>query len=381
MTIIAFGRPSFGVGEFAYGKGVLVDPNLLFDDNFEGSSTLLAGRTPLVGPDWQATGPTTLRAGDGEMGQDETSGAGYGVVDLDEVAAIIEAQFSYKSSPLGLMPTIAYATAMTVATARTVHIRIGSETSPGDHDNIYAELGSPSGDGLSHELRQPGWHVKTADFTPPAVGEKWKIRIECESPWVRTILYNEAGAIVAQEVLRDKNLATYLGAGKLYFETFNERLKYHRVTMRKKGGNVFSWPTLNILEETDYDADVEGWLPAPFGSGTVSYVSGAVRIAGSSYPGGGYLPIGPVATGEDIWVSADLLNMSNMDVALVNPGGAVSNIELVAANTFYGRMQVKLTATANEANARLVFLASSLGGSGTLDLDSLLLIKTPPGSP
>jgi len=242
-----------------------------------------------------------------------------------------------------------------------------------------------------YDFRYPHWHLQRAPHTLANLTDyELELHVDPANPgWTRLVHRLAGGGIVNQHVGYDPDLADFLG-DYVFAEPWNTRLLYDEFVAWEEP-DTYAWPTLNVIKNAKYNNAADGWVQAPFGSGTVTPVAGAVRIAASAYPGGGGLTFtGSFVTGDKIRVSADIINLDNMDVAFVNGGGAVSNIEIVANNIVspdtppvtVGRMQVTMTFNQNVTDPILVFLASGVPGGtpGTMDLQSLFCVKNPPTS-
>lgn len=291
---------------------------------------------------------------------------GYATATFSQNAGKLTAKWTTEEVSPALYPaTLAFLTGFNTAVDTLVHA-----------EQSFIRLLSPA----NASFIMPQWSlISSATYGP---GVQYRTEVFVEGKYARVLTYNDTtGAIVSYNYVYDTDMQARMGP-KAFYEHIDNKLDYTLVTAKAVPiGGFGGWPTLDILKETKFPTDADGFVAGTWGSG-----GGATWIAANnlqidttgSYGTGSKSPIGPVITDDRIWVSFDVLSgniVGNNLVTIGQPAGPIGSITPIVPDAT-GRFSTVLTVTADNADA--FFQIAGDGTTTSINIANLLILKNPP---
>lgn len=350
----------------------------LLYDTFQGSNSDLNGRAPQKGPNWTTSGgaASTMFAGGGVMGQNAfvTSQVGYASAQFGVIPGKLIADWRYLSGTLDYPPILA---------TYPTFVPPGTTLLHGQQDvanfNVSLAASGPT-------FLAPAWSLKKANYSL-SIGHNYRTELHQSGNLAAMVLYDadNAMAVLGAQVAYDPAMSKYIGK-YAFWETFNERIRYTRVSAEASA--TYAFPTLNVLNSETFDSGTGAWVNSALGGSIANSGSGSLVLSmpGSAVGAGGMVPVGALGVGDKLYVSLDILANSGdgmwvLPIDGTTPIGDIQAYTIAAIpDTIPGvkRVQMLLNITTASASAHLAVVASSPSTLTSLTIDNTLVLKNPP---
>lgn len=339
---------------------------LLYDD-FSGPIASLDGRSPKKGNAWTASGLAAgnMVAGNGRLTQNADILAGYAFNSFGQTVRKIVADWNCTSGEVDYPPTLALCGSTNGATDNFLH-------GEGGKTGFLIRLGVA---GSPVSLIMPGWSLWSPAFSLSS-SIAYRTELHYDGDKFAAMVLRSGGEIIGQQVAYDPDMASYVG-NWMFAETFDSRMGYAKVTAEAATDYIF--PALSIMKETAFASGADGFVGSVFG-GSTSWDANGVTITGDTIYQGASIPVGSVVTGDKVYVSYDVTAQSGASVMGLIPTGqtgpVIGAIEGIQSGT--GRFTHTFTAEQDTADTCFHMGNAGVGGSSSIALRSLLVIKNPP---